>query len=340
MYLQPTNQFPVYTHAASFICWRALLRKASGTGAGRHGMFPSKGTASIAGRRCTRAACTFQPLGSCPHAVSNYPIPTSIIFDGTGRPGVVHIPLTANLLLNALLTTMWGLTVTAVAMGKIVIEYGTDGYVKYMTNWTWTAQMVYYDAMAILTWVSIVKEIHARYTHSCPSNDFGLRVLYEFFYIVMLMLVTGVNFGVVAVLYFQPALISENAVVYGLSDTLSGNYFIHVVPQIIVLAHTLFARSILCQVFSREPLALLWIITRSLLGCLVFGVLYFSMFSPTVVYELPDISVTIMTAGVFCAFAITAVVIVVISLSSYGEISLSHPIQRAKRRGADDGGCY
>ncbi len=284
------------------------------------------GTNTTRRHKCFAPGCTYDAMGDCPLKLSNYPVRDPHSLTNVARPAVVHIPFTANFFLNAILTTIWGLTLTAVAVGKLALEFGTDGYIKYMTNWTWTVQMVYYDTVAILTWLAIIREIYSRYMHCAPAKDQALRIAYEFFYIFVLMLVTGVNFGVVIVLYFQPALIEENVPEFGLSKTLAGNYFVHVLPQIVILFHTLFARSILGQIFSRGPLGILWLVTTGALECLVFGTVYFCMFSPTIVYELPDFIVTLATGATFVACATTAVTCVVVALSPYGEVILPHPM--------------
>ena len=237
----------------------------------------------------------------------------------------IHYPVTLNRVMGLLFAILWGGFLTVVMCTKMIMQLGGTGYVRYMTNWSWTVQATYFDLYALFTIVSIVREYVARKTHSAPVSDFGLRVLYEIMYLTVQMAVTGVFFGLVVVLYYAPELLSENFDTVGEGLTYGGNAVVHYVPPFMFALHTLSIIDDLRHIFAKSIFGLLWCIVRAVLLGFVFVAVYCAAFSPGNVYNLPDVGVTLATCTVFFASSVTVAAHTVIALSPMGSAPLAHP---------------
>ncbi len=274
---------------------------------------------------CGRHSCRYTPYGenSCGSPIGKRPLPGTL-----GIPDAsvtIHYPVTLNRVIGLLFAVVWGGFLSAVAVGKIVLQFGGTGYVRYMTNWSWTAQAVYFDLFSVFTLLSMIREMTARNEHRAPATDFGLRVVYEVVYLPVQMAVTGVFFGLVVVLYYAPELLSENFATVGEGLTYGGNTVVHYLPPIMYAFHTASIADDLRHIFAKSLAGLVWCILQACLIGTAFAAVYCGAFSPGSVYNLPDVAVTLATATAFVGTALLSAIFTVITFSPLGTVPLVHP---------------
>lgn len=285
------------------------------------------GAPLMCARKCRRPGCDFDlygvesgPLDRKDVIVATYNVPRASV--------PIHYPLTLARVLGLALSIAWGGFLTLVACGKLVLQFGGVGYVKYMTNWSWTAQAFYFDIHALLTLFSIIRETLARKNHTRPKADVAMLLHYEMFYLTVLMAVTGVFFGLIVVLYYAPELLSENFETVGEGLTYGGNAVVHYIPPIMFALHTLAISEDLRHVFAKSVFGLAWGLVRACLVGTICAAVYCAAFSPGSVYNLPDTAVTLAASTAFVLSALLVSVYVVLILSPMGSTPLTHPIHR------------
>ncbi len=274
---------------------------------------------------CRAPNCSYGATGTKGSGVAHYHLESWPSEADNCSPEPIHVPFTMGFLLATIVATLWGALQTLVALGKIVLTIGTVDYVKYMTNWSWSWQAVFFDLVAITSWYSIYKEIRARRGHHAPTADLALRMVLENLLLTTVILDFGVFFGLRVVLWYAPQLLSENFEAYGEGVVYDANFFIHDLPVIPLVVYILFAFKNIRYILRRSPTGLAMILLKSTLFMMLYTGAYCAFFSPTYVYSMGDLLSTAAACAIFAATGFGMAVILVLAISPYADMAIPHP---------------
>lgn len=277
---------------------------------------------------CAKKTCEYNATGKDAPELARYYLET---WPNDNRsPEPIHPPLTMAFVLATIVATLWGGLQTVVAVAKVAITFGTVDYIKYMTNWSWSWQTVFFDLVAIASWMVLIKEYRARKHHRAPTPDVFLRFVLENFFFPTIMLVFGVFFGLRVVLWYAPELLSENFEAYGEGLVYDANFFIHDLPLIPLVVYMLFAFQVVRHILRRSPTGIGVILVKGCLFMLLYTSAYCAFFSPTYVYSMREYINTAAACVIFGAFGVGMAVVVMLAMSPYADMAVPHPVLHKK----------